>query len=142
MKPAPPPKLAILTRAELEVMKVLWRRGEATVHDVVDALPKQVAYTTALTMLRILEQKGYAVHEANPAGGRAHVYRPTAPEESIRRSHLRDLIDRMFSGSAEELVTGLLRDEKLTRAELEALRAQIDSQLGGHRAAGRKGKRS
>jgi BlaI family penicillinase repressor len=121
--------LGILTRAELEVMKVLWRHGEATVHDVVDALPKQVAYTTALTMLRILEQKRYVVHVANPAGGRAHVYRPAAAEESVRRSHVRDLIDRVFGGSAEELVTGLVRDEKLTRAELEGLRAYIDSQL-------------
>jgi predicted transcriptional regulator len=126
-------ELGILTRAELQVMKVLWGLGEATVHDVVDALPKQVAYTTALTMLRILEQKGYVTHLPNPAGGRAHVFRPTAQEANVRRSHLRDLIDRMFSGSAEELVTGLLGDEKLTRAELKALRARIDAQLSGKR---------
>jgi predicted transcriptional regulator len=110
-------------------MKVLWRCGEGTVHDVVDALPKQVAYTTALTMLRILEQKGYVEHVPHPAGGRAHLYRPTTAEESVRRNHVRDLVDRVFGGSAEELVTGLLRDEKLTRAELETLRAQIDSKL-------------
>jgi BlaI family transcriptional regulator, penicillinase repressor len=130
MKRADPVRgLGILTRAELEVMKVLWRQGESTVHDVVDALPRQVAYTTALTMLRILEQKGYAVHVPNPAGGRAHLYRPVAAEESVRRSHVRDLVDRVFGGRAEELVTGLLRDEKLTRAELESLRARIDSRL-------------
>jgi predicted transcriptional regulator len=122
-------------------MKVLWRHGEATVHDVVDALPKQVAYTTALTMLRILEQKGYVIHVPNPAGGRAHVYRPAAAEESVRRSHVRDLVDRVFGGSAEELVTGLLRDEKLTRAELEGLRAYIDSQLAGDGAA-KKGRKT
>jgi predicted transcriptional regulator len=134
-------ELGILTRAELEVMKVLWQVGEATVHDVVDALPKQVAYTTALTMLRILEQKGYVVHTPHPSGGRAHLYRPVAAEESVRRNHVRDLVDRVFGGRAEELVTGLLHDEKLTRAELESLRAHIDSKLAGS-GPGKTGRRS
>ena len=66
----------MLTRAESEIMRVLWDRDGATVHEVVEGLPRAVAYTTALTLLRILEQKGYVRHEER---GRQFVYTPTVP---------------------------------------------------------------
>jgi predicted transcriptional regulator len=122
--------LPILTRAESEIMSILWRRGRATVHEVVEALRRPVAYNTALTLLRILEQKGYVLHEPHPDGGRAHVYLPAAPMSRARRSHVRDLVDRLFDGRPEELAAGLLSDERLSRVQLEALRAQIDRALG------------
>ncbi len=120
-----------LTRVELEVMRTLWARdGGATVHDVQDALARPLAYTTVLTVLRVLEQKGFVAHAPGPRGGRAHLYRPLVAEERVRRSHLRDLLDRFFGGRADALVTGLLDDEKWSRAELQALRAEIDRRIG------------
>jgi predicted transcriptional regulator len=119
----------MLTRAESEIMRVLWEREGATVHEVVEDLPRTVAYTTALTLLRILEQKGYVRHEPNPAGGRAHLYRPVVPASKTRQLHVRDLVDRLFGGRSEQLVVGLLDDENLTRAELERLRSAIESRL-------------
>lgn len=133
------PELPILTRAEAEVMHALWTRGRATVHEVVEALPRALAYTTVLTMLRVLEQKGYVSHAPSPEGGRAHVYFATQPEERVRRSHLRDFVDRLFGGQPEEAMIGLLSDERLSRAELEALRAQIDRALAAKKT--RQGRR-
>ena len=119
----------MLTRAESEIMRVLWDRDGATVHEVVEGLPRAVAYTTALTLLRILEQKGYVRHEPHPSGGRAHVYRPVVPASKTRQLHVRDLVDRLFGGRPDQLVVGLLDDENLTRAELERLRSAIESRL-------------
>jgi BlaI family penicillinase repressor len=120
----------ILTRAESEIMSVLWSRGAATVHDVVAALPRDAAYTSVLTMLRILEKKGYLTREPEPGGGRAHVYRPRVAATKARRQHVRDLIDRLFGGRSEELMVGLLEDEALSRGELEQMRGLIESRLG------------
>jgi len=135
MKKAP---LPILTRAESEIMAVLWKHERLTVHALVEALERPVAYTTALTLLRILCQKGYAKHEPDPEGGRAYVYLPAVAATNARRSHVRDLVDRMFNGRPEELVTGLLEDERLSRSQLQQLREQIEKSLGPVRAADKK----
>ncbi|HWO12965.1 MAG TPA: BlaI/MecI/CopY family transcriptional regulator [Polyangiaceae bacterium] len=129
LEAAPEPR--ILTRAESEIMSVLWSKGSATVHDVVAALPREPAYTSVLTMLRILEKKGYVTREPEPGGGRAHVYRPLIAAHQARRQHVRDLIDRLFGGHSEELMVGLLEDDALSRGELEQLRGLIESRLGG-----------
>ena len=130
----------ILTRAESEIMAVLWSTGGATVHEVVAALPRDSAYTSVLTVLRILEKKGYVLHEPHPDGGRAHVYKPLVQAGNARRHHVRDLVDRLFGGQSEELVVGLLEEEKWSKADLERLRGLIDSRLGSARAPGKKGK--
>jgi BlaI family transcriptional regulator, penicillinase repressor len=130
----------ILTRAESEIMAILWEKEGGTVHDVVAALPRSVAYTSALTMLRILEKKGYVRHEAHPEGGRAHVYKPLVQASNARRHHVRDLVDRLFGGQSEELVVGLLEEEKWSKADLERLRELIDSRLSAGRGPGKKGK--
>jgi predicted transcriptional regulator len=124
----------ILTRAESEIMAVLWRSGGATVHEVVAALERDVAYTSALTMLRILEKKGYVQHEPHPDGGRAHVYKPLVQAVAARRHHVRDLIDRLFGGQSDELVVGLLEEEKWSKPDLERLRELIDSRLSSSKA--------
>jgi BlaI family penicillinase repressor len=123
-----------LARAETEVMRILWAKGAATVHDVVEELERPLAYTTVLTMLRVLEQKGYVSHEPSPEGGRAHVYRPTVTQAGARKSHLQDLVDRLFGGKADLLMVGLLRDERWSRAELRQLRAEIDAKLAAKQA--------
>ncbi|HET6336450.1 MAG TPA: BlaI/MecI/CopY family transcriptional regulator [Polyangiales bacterium] len=122
--------LPILTPAESEVMQILWSRQAASVHDVVGALLRPVAYNTALTILRVLEQKGYVTHEPHPENARSYLYRATIPPGPVRVNHTRDLVERLFEGKADELVSGLIESERLSRGELEALRAQIDRKLG------------
>jgi predicted transcriptional regulator len=112
-------------------MQILWARRSASVHDVVGALVRPVAYNTALTLLRVLEQKGYVAHDPNPDNARSYLYRATLPPGPVRVKHARDLVARLFSGKADELVSGLIENERLSRRELEALRAQIDRKLGG-----------
>jgi predicted transcriptional regulator len=100
---------------------------------------REVAYTTALTLVRILEQKGYVDHAPHPDGGRAHVYRALVPREGARKRHVKDLVDRLFGGRSDSLVLGLLDDDVLGEAELAELRKQIDQKLAG--SASKKGKR-
>ncbi|HWO12309.1 MAG TPA: BlaI/MecI/CopY family transcriptional regulator [Polyangiaceae bacterium] len=123
-------KPPVLTRVECEVMKVLWQHVEGvTAHDVVRELGRPIAYTTALTMLRTLEQKGYVSHKAHPDGGRAHLFRATVQERDARQSHVRELVRRLFHGEANALVSGLLQEEEFSRDALEALRLQIEEKL-------------
>jgi predicted transcriptional regulator len=122
--------LPILTPAESEIMRVLWSRGSASVHDVVGALSRPVAYNTALTIIRVLEQKGYVAHGPHPDNARSYLYRATIPEGPVRINHTRDLVERLFRGRADELVSGVIESERLSRGELEALRALIDRKLG------------
>ncbi|MGC4121725.1 MAG: BlaI/MecI/CopY family transcriptional regulator [Myxococcales bacterium] len=129
--------LPVLTRAESEVMQALWHLGEATVQQVLEKLGKDLAYTTVLTLVRILEQKGYVTHGPHPAGGKAHLFKPAVEPQKARRMHARDLIDRLFGGSPQTLVAGLIEDEALSREELQALRERIDQQLETRK--GRKG---
>lgn len=118
-----------LTRAESELMQLLWRHGPSTVQQLLERLGREVAYTTVLTTVRILEQKGYAKHEPNPEGGRAHVYKAAVAETKVRRRHVADLVDRLFGGSTQGLVTGLIDDESLSRDDLEELKRRIDEKL-------------
>jgi predicted transcriptional regulator len=127
--------LPLLTRGESDVMRVLWKRGHATVSEVVEEYTRPIAYTTVLTVLRVLEEKGYVAH-AKELSGRAHVYRPLVDEHRAQRSHLRDLLERLFSGRPDEMVNGLLDNERLTRTDLEALKERIDQKLGQNKPKG------
>ena len=113
-----------LTEAELRLMNVLWDRGPSTVKDVLDALPADppLAYTTILTFLRILEDKGYLEHEKD---GRAFLYKPRVPRDQARQSAVRQILSRFFEGSAEQLVLNLLNTEKLSSEEMKSLRKLI-----------------
>ena len=117
-------KSPTLTEAEVKLMNVLWVRGASTVHDVVDALPADppLAYSTVLTTLRILEDKGYLKHKKD---GRAFLYVPRVPREQAQRSAMRLLLSRFFENSAEQLVLNILKHEKLDAAELRRLRRTI-----------------
>lgn len=105
-------------------MNVLWRRGSATVADVVEALPGRVplAYSTVITTLRILESKGYVAHRKD---GRAFVYFPLKERDEERRKAVKHLLGRFFNGSAEALMLNLIEGEKISAEELERLRQKI-----------------
>ncbi|HVN92252.1 MAG TPA: BlaI/MecI/CopY family transcriptional regulator [Terracidiphilus sp.] len=120
----PPKKSNTLTEAELRLMKILWRRGESAVTDLVAALPEDepLAYNSVLTTIRILEQKGYVEHRQQ---GRAFVYRPSVQENEASRSEVRNVLDRFFGSSREKLVLSLLGDEDLSAEELARLREAI-----------------
>ncbi len=110
-----------LTEAELPMMEILWNRGQATVTEVADALnkAKPVAYNTVLTMLRILERKGYIRHTKD---GRAFVYQPVVDRVEASRNAVQQLVSRFFEGSPELLVLNLLKQEAIDDRELERLR--------------------
>lgn len=114
-----------LTDAELRLMRIVWEAGSATVSDVVEALPSEetLAYSTVLTTLRILEQKGYLRHEKR---GRAFVYHPIVGRREARRSAMRHLMNRFFNDSPELLVLNVLEDSDLDESDLERLRKMIE----------------
>jgi BlaI family penicillinase repressor len=118
----PPSKT--LTDQELEIMKIVWVRQTATVRDVYEALleRRKVAYTTVMTMMKILEQKGY-LHRKQV--DRAYVYRPAQPKNQVIGKMVRDFVNRVFNGSAEPLLVHLIEDRSLTGDEIEELRRLI-----------------
>jgi len=107
-----------LTRLELKIMQVIWRRGASTVGDVQSEMEHPLAYTTVQTMLNILERKGKLDRELQ---GRAYVYRAKVSEEKAVGQSLRDMIDRMFGGSSEELVMSLLKSRQIDAKRLAKL---------------------
>jgi BlaI family penicillinase repressor len=105
-----------LTPQELAIMKEVWRLDKATVRDVYEALREKrtIAYTTVMTMMKILEDKGYLKKSQSD---RAYVYRPARPRQQVVGAMVRDFVDRVFDGAAGGLLLHLARDGKLTRAE-------------------------
>lgn len=108
-------------------MKVVWERENSTVRDVYEALlqRRKVAYTTVMTMMKILENKGYLVRKQVD---RAYVYRPAQPKNRVIRAMVRDFVNRVFNGSAEPLLVHLIEDRKLSAAELAEIRKLIGGQ--------------
>ena len=101
-------------------MKVIWDLGEATVRDVYEKLleKRSIAYTTVMTMMNILEQKGQL--QRRPAN-RAFVYRPARPKQKVVREMVRDFVNRVFDGAAEPLLMHLVEDKNLSPAETEEI---------------------
>ena len=116
------------TARELDVMTVLWDMGPSTVAEVRKALDDQLAYTTVLTVLRILEEKGYVTHTTE---GRAHRYQPLVERAAAGESALKRLRERLFGGSPELLLTRLVETEDLSEKELLRLRDLLDERLEG-----------
>ena len=111
---------------ELDVMAVLWELGSGTVTEVRDRLPADLAYTTVLTILRNLETKGFLRHEEE---GKAHRYFPLVQRQAAERSALARLVDRLFHGSPELLLTRLVDDPALTPEQLQRMRRQLRARL-------------
>ena len=107
-----------LTKLELRIMQVIWRCGRCTVSDVQGELEPPLAYTTVQTMLNILERKGKLKRELQ---GRAYIYSAAITEAKALGQGVRDLIDRMFGGSSEELVMSLLRNGEIDAQKLTEL---------------------
>src|SRR5262245_55878951 len=112
---------------ELAVMSVLWRLGSASVNEVREALDEDLAYTSVLSALQTLEEKGYVRHEAQ---GRAYRYLPVIPAERAGSSALARIRDAIFHGSAERMFAQLVSDKKLTRDELRRMRELLAKRLG------------
>jgi len=117
-------KSAHLTDAELRLMDVIWEKGSATVSDVAEALPNNpaLAYSTVLTIMRILENKGYVRHTKE---GRAFVYHPVVERGEASRKAVRNLMKRFFQDSPELLILNVLEDEQLDEGELGRLKRLI-----------------
>ena len=115
----------ILTKLELALMKIVWEKGKATVHEVQQALPpdEPLAYTTILTVLRILEEKGFLKHGVD---GRTYVYHPIVEQHEVNQGMLKDLLDRLFDGSRVALLNTLLEAERISQEELQELKELID----------------
>jgi predicted transcriptional regulator len=113
-------KSLILTDHELRLMDVLWQREHATVADVVEALPPPpLAYSTVLTTLRTLEQKGYVAHREE---GRAYMYRPVVAREAAAKSATGHLVDRFFGSSPGALAVTLLDDTRLSDEDVAQIK--------------------
>ena len=116
-----------LTKLELRIMQVIWRCGGGTVSAVQAELDPPLAYTTVQTMLNILERKGKLKRELE---GRAYVYTARVTEAKALGQSVRDLVDRMFGGSSEELVMSLLKNRQIDARKLAELTARFSKDEG------------
>jgi predicted transcriptional regulator len=122
----PRKKSPVLTDHELRLMEVLWRQDRATVGEVVAALgPPALAYSTVLTTLRTLEQKGYVAHDED---GRAYLYHPLIERRQAAESAVGHLLKRFFGDSPGALAVALLGDERLSEADLARIRKTLARQ--------------
>lgn len=115
-----PPRL---TRCELELMDVLWQRGEGTVQEVCDGLSRPLAYTTVMTTLGLLHSKKKVLKRIKR--GRAHVYQPAVTRDEVSRHVISDLQDVLFADRLPTLMLGLLEDGKFSDADVQALKAAL-----------------
>lgn len=116
-----------LTKLELQIMQVIWRQGPSNVNAVQAGLEQQLAYTTVQTMLNILQKKGKLKRRLS---GRAYVYSATVSEEKALGHAVRDLVDRMFGGSSEELVMSLIKSKQLDAKKIAELSKRLEKEGG------------
>lgn len=114
-----------MTPLELEIMQVLWETGAATVQTVQRQLKRELAYTTVQTMLTVLHRKGRVKRTLKD---KAYVYRPAVTQKKFTGHAVRELIDRLFGGSAEGLVLNLLEEKHLTPEKLAALHQLLEQE--------------
>jgi BlaI family transcriptional regulator, penicillinase repressor len=112
-----------LTRLELEIMQVLWKRGASNVGEVQDGLGRELAYPTVPTVLNTLHRKGKLRRKLD---GRAYVYSTTVTEAKALRHAVRDLVDRMFGGSSEELVLSLIKSRAIDLERIARMSRQLE----------------
>jgi predicted transcriptional regulator len=116
-----------LTKLELQIMQVIWRLGPSNVGEVQAGLEQQLAYTTVQTMLNILHKKGKLKRRLQ---GRAYQYSATVTEDRASRNAVRDLVDRMFGGSSEELVMSLIKSKQIDAKKIAELSRRLQEQGG------------
>lgn len=117
----------VLTEGEFEIMQIVWDLRDCTVRQVYEVLRKErpVAYTTVMTMMKILEEKG---HLEKSREARAHVYRPTQPRNRVISTMVNNFLTKVFDGSAKPLVMNLLKEKQLSDSDLEEIAAMIEEQ--------------
>jgi predicted transcriptional regulator len=114
----------LLTDLELELMQVLWDRGESPVRDVMEALPeRRLAYTTVATVLKVLEKKRFV---SSHKGERTHLYTALVSREAYEKKSVHHLVDKVFRGEPSSFVMQLLRETKLTSEEIESFRKLLE----------------
>jgi BlaI family penicillinase repressor len=116
---------AVLTKLELQIMQVIWKRGASTVTAVQEGLEQDLAYTTVQTMLNILHRKGKLKRELH---GRAFAYSATVTEAKASTHAVRDLVDRMFGGSSEELVMSLIKSRQIDPKKIAELTHRLEEE--------------
>jgi len=114
------------TDRELDIMAVLWQRGSATVSEVRDALIDDLAYNTVLTVLRTLEEKGHVSHVSE---GKAFRYLPSVSQGAAGQSALSRVLNKLFDGSHDMLLTQLVSERKIGDKDLRRLRKLLDDRL-------------
>jgi BlaI family transcriptional regulator, penicillinase repressor len=124
----PPRDKNPLTKLELQIMQVIWRRGTSNVTEVQEALEQSLAYTTVQTMLNILCRKGKLKRKLH---GRAYEYTAAVSEAKASGHALRDLVDRMFGGSSEELVMSLIKTRQIDPRRIAELTRRLKEEGGG-----------
>src|SRR2546429_2681929 len=119
------PKHNTLTPQELEIMKLVWQRGAATVRDVYEVLleRRKIAYTTVMTMMKILEDKGYLKKRRQD---RAFLYRPAHSKNQVIGGMIREFINRVFNGSAEPLLVHLIQERHICEKDLQKIVRMIE----------------
>jgi len=120
----------MFTDRELDIINVLWERGASTVAEVRDGLEDRLAYTTVLSLLRTMEEKGQVAHVEE---GRAYRYHALVGRGEARVTALERLTRTLFGGSSERLLTHLVSDQGLTEAEMERMKRMLEERLGGER---------
>lgn len=120
----------IFTDKEMDIMKLIWQMGEATVKDIQDKLPGEPHYNSVLTIIRVLERKGHLVHRAE---GKTHFYSAGESRDNARTRLLRHLVDQVFGGSAASAVLNLVQAGDLTKKDLDEIRNKI---AGGRKEKG------
>jgi len=117
-----------LTKLELQIMQVIWKLGPSNVNEVQAGLEQQLAYTTVQTMLNILQRKGKLKRKLN---GRAYIYSAAETEASASGHAVRDLINRMFGGSSEELVMSLIKSRQIDTEKVLELTKRLEEEGAG-----------
>jgi len=120
------PAKIVPTDQELEILKLVWQRGEATVREIHQDMLKQrpVAYTTVLTMMGILEHKG---HLKKKEGERAYIYAPAQPQAKVEEKMVKEFVNRVFDGSAKPLLVHLMENREMSKEDLAEIEALIRS---------------
>ena len=126
-------KNEFLTDVELEFMTELWAMGEGSVRDVLTRLAEKrnLAYTSAATILRIMEQKGFVSSEKQ---GKTFIYKPVLAKDAYQSKTLRNLSDKLFDGTPATQVAWLVDDDGMSEAALEEIRALVERRLGNDRS--------
>jgi predicted transcriptional regulator len=116
-----------LTKAEEQIMRILWNLKKGFVRDIIEVMPEpKPAYNTVSTIIRILEKKGFVGHKAY---GKAHEYYPAVEKEEYTRDYLNNIVGNYFSGSFSQLVSFFTKEENLSVGQLEELKSMIDKEI-------------